>query len=243
MSTSLASTAASQLLRALRGSEAQAPFSTRLGYRSNVAAEWEGGRRFPNALELLRICGECEIDAASALEALSPRHAGAIRPDDLGPWFDALRGSRSQQALADRADRSRHQIRRWLTGSAVPRIPDLLVLLDALTGRSATFVASLVGDSGVPALRSRLRSERRRARQLRQEREATLETSVLEALSRAGVDNLAVHTVPIDPRQLEQVAAVAEDGVRRIERADASSTLAVWVVGSARPDPTSDVEG
>jgi transcriptional regulator with XRE-family HTH domain len=227
-------TAARQLLRAIRGSEPQVGFSSRLGYRTNVAAEWEGGRRFPNALELLRICAECDIDAVNALQSLAPAHAGLVRADDLGPWFDALRGDRSQLALARRADRSRHQLRRWLTGTAVPRIPDLLVLLDVLTGRPATFAASLVGAHGVPALRARLRREQSTQREQRDAHLRSLKADVQTALARAGVDNVTIHALPIDEPGLRQLETLAKTGLSDVEPAHDSDTLGLWVVGARR---------
>jgi transcriptional regulator with XRE-family HTH domain len=47
---------ARQFLRAVRGRRSQVAFARRLGYASNVAAEWESGRREPSAADALSAC-------------------------------------------------------------------------------------------------------------------------------------------------------------------------------------------
>ncbi|MCB9675893.1 MAG: hypothetical protein H6737_12295 [Alphaproteobacteria bacterium] len=226
--------AACQLMRALRGSTSQVAFSRQLGYRSNVAAEWEGGRRFPHALELLRICEALEIDAVGALRELAPESAALVDPADLGPWLDHLRGPVSQTLLARRAKRSRHQIRRWLTGTAVPRIPDFLVLLDALTHRPATFASRLVDLREVPALQHRLPHERRRMAFLAYQRQ----TPVQRGLREAGLAEDALLVLPMAAAGLEALRALHLELEGRARRTAAQSgepdAVAVLALGTAR---------
>ena len=226
-------TAARQLLRALRGSQSQVGFSQALGYRSNVAAEWEAGRRSPHALELLRICESLNVDALSALAALAPSRAHALDPSNLGPWLDALRGGRPRTHIARRARRSRHQISRWLAGTAVPRVPDFLQLVDALTHRPATFVGSLVDIRLVPSLHRRLSAERDRAAHLARQSEAP----VRQALRSVGVQPRSVLAIPLSAHDLPEALRL-HDAHARALRALASSggepdSLAILGLGSA----------
>lgn len=147
--------AARQLLRALRAHRSQVQFSRRLGYKSNVAADWEAGRRFPTAIETLRAAGRVGLDVPEILRQFRPRCAVRFTPDDaantLAAWLQELRGGGPMSELAERCGRSRHQIGRWLNGTAQPRLPEFLDLVQALTGRVADLVALLVPVEEVPA--------------------------------------------------------------------------------------------
>jgi transcriptional regulator with XRE-family HTH domain len=151
---------ARQLLRAIRGPRSQIAFARRLGYASNPIAEWEGGRRFPTAAELLRACRAAKIDVDAAFAAFHPGAAPALGAgDDAGvaTWLDALRGSTPISEVAERVGGSRSAVSRWLSGRTRPRAPELLRLIDALTGRVADWVAALVDIARVPALSERHR--------------------------------------------------------------------------------------
>lgn len=146
-----------QIIRALRGTRSQVQLSRRLGYRSNVVADWEGGHRSPDAVELIRVAEVVGVDVAAAVEDFHPRSASAYGPDPAGVagWLQALRGSTTLADIAARTGASRHQVGRWLRGNATPRVPDFLRLVDALTGRAPQFVAGLVSIEAVPALVAR----------------------------------------------------------------------------------------
>ena len=156
-------TAAQQLLRAIRGRRSQVAFSRRLGYRSNVAADWEGGHRAPTAAVLMRAMGRVGIDVSAGLERFHPTSAPAAAAG-LAPWLDALRGAARQSEIAARSGYSRHQIRRWLTGEAEPRVPDFLHLIHALTGRAPAWVAAFVPIDQVPSLQGEFHAARTAAR-------------------------------------------------------------------------------
>jgi transcriptional regulator with XRE-family HTH domain len=144
---------ARELLRALRGSRSQIAFARRLGYRSNPCTDWEHGRRFPNASEALRIAvrSGAEVDAAFAefSPVTGPRAEGAWAVCD---WLSGLRGSLSVLEVARRSGSSRHAIARWLTGENIPRLPEFLGLIDALTGRLHDWVFLLLELESVPSL-------------------------------------------------------------------------------------------
>ena len=128
---------ARQFLRALRGSRSQVAFSRRLGYRSNVAGEWEAGRRSPTAREVLRACHRVGVNVADALARFHPVQVavGPHHEDFIGLWLSSLVGGGSAASLARRSGHSRHQIGRWLSGRAQPRLPDFFQVVDAVTGR------------------------------------------------------------------------------------------------------------
>lgn len=183
---------ASQLLRALRGRRSQVAFSRRLKYRSNVAADWEQGRRYPTAGELVRACGVVGVDVAGAFARFHPTAAAAFSPDDAGiaAWLEALRGQTAIQDIAARTGLSRHALGRWLSGRTRPRLPDFLHLVDALTGRVQDLVAELVDIEAVPALAER----RRRAEASRRVGiEAPWTLPILLALETAGYAALSAH--------------------------------------------------
>ncbi len=66
--------------------------------------------------------------------------------------------------VAARGGLSRHQVRRWLSGEAEPRVPDLLRLVHALTGRGPEWVSCFVEIDAVPSLAPAWRSARAAAR-------------------------------------------------------------------------------
>lgn len=146
--------AARQLLRAMRGARSQVQLSRRLGYRTNVLADWEGGYRAPDAVETLRVAHVVGIDVAGALHRFHAQSAPVYVPgrEGLTAWLQAVRGSTTITDLVARTGASRHQLGRWLRGGAVPRLPDFLRLVDALTGRAPQLVAGLVPIEEVPAL-------------------------------------------------------------------------------------------
>jgi transcriptional regulator with XRE-family HTH domain len=148
--------AASQMLRALRGKRSQIAFSRRLQYRSNVACDWEAGRRIPTAAEALRACARVGIDVVAAFRTFQPACASTIRgPRAYQPdrWLTELLGSTSISQLAERSGYSRYAVARWLQGKARPRLHDFLALVEAITGRASDLVDALVSIEAVEELR------------------------------------------------------------------------------------------
>lgn len=150
---------AAQFLRALRGRRSQAAFARRLGYRGNPITNWERGKRFPTAVEVLRCADLLKRDVAGALRRFSPnirveKDEGLYRLDS---WLDELRADTSIQALAEQSGYSRFSVRRWLRGEAQPRLPDFFRLLDAITGRLPEWVECFVPIEQVPSLLPRYR--------------------------------------------------------------------------------------
>ena len=152
-----------QLLRALRAHRSQVQLSRWLGYRSNVVADWETGHRAPTAEELLRAMARVGVDVAEGFRRFHPGSAAAL-DEGLPAWLEALRGTARQSAIAEAGGFSRHQVRRWLSGEAKPRVPDFLHLVHALTGRAPDWVAALVPIAEVPALEGPWRAARAASR-------------------------------------------------------------------------------
>lgn len=143
---------ARELLRALRGPRSQVAFARRLGYAGNPVAKWESGARAPTGVETLRGAALVGVDVAAALGAFNAGAAAAFAADDLAPWLRVLVGDTSQLDLAARSGLSRQQVGRILRGDAQPRLPELLALIDAATGRVSDLVALLVDVDAVPSL-------------------------------------------------------------------------------------------
>ncbi len=147
--------AARQMLRALRGHRSQLAFSRQLGYRGNVVAKWEAGKRSPTLGEFLRAAVRVGVDVPAALERFHAASASAWSeesPHDIAPWLSAMRGGSSQIALAEQAGLSRQQVGRLLSGRSKGHLPEGLALVDAMTGRLPDLVAELVPIEEVPAL-------------------------------------------------------------------------------------------
>ena len=152
--------AASQLLRALRGKRSQVAFSRRLGYQANPITDWENGRRYPTISETLRAAGKVQIDRSHAFSQFLPARARArtVDPDNaetIAAWLRELRGSMKMSDLTARTGRTRYCISRWLAGKTEQRLPDFLLLVDALTGRVQDWVSALVPIQSVPVLAER----------------------------------------------------------------------------------------
>jgi transcriptional regulator with XRE-family HTH domain len=152
---------AAQFLRALRGRRSQSGFSKLLGYKSNAVALWETGRRFPTALETLRICERLGRDVTEALGMFVPRPSSIELTDGgIAELMNQMRGSVAIGVLAERLGRSRYTVGRWLAAQSRPRLPDLLAYMDVLTGRACDFVAHLVPIERVPAARELIAAKR-----------------------------------------------------------------------------------
>lgn len=149
--------AASQFLRAIRGHRSQVAFSRWLGYRGNVAAKWEGGHRFPTFAETLRAASRVGIDVPTALERFHAASAARYDPEDLSPWLRELQGGTKAAELARRSELSRQQVGRMLSGRSRGRLPEVMRLVDAMTGRLPDLVGAIVPIAQVDALAEQAR--------------------------------------------------------------------------------------
>jgi len=144
--------AAAQLLRALRDRRSQIAVARRLGYSGNPITDWEHGRRFPTAPEMLRMTAQLGISVDGAFRLFEPAPPPRAEAWNVAEWLDSLRGSTTTVELARRARVSRYSVGRWLSGESLPRVHDFLRLLDAISGRAAEWVAAVVPIERVPEL-------------------------------------------------------------------------------------------
>jgi transcriptional regulator with XRE-family HTH domain len=140
---------ASEVLSCLRASRSQGELVRLLGYRSNVASNWERGRRFPTAARTLVICEQLGVDVWRVMSAFAPACASSLGGTtacslNLAAWLDALRGDAPVAALARASELSRPALSRWLSGGAKPRLPGFLQLVEVATGRVYELIRELV---------------------------------------------------------------------------------------------------
>jgi len=142
---------ASQFLRALRAKRSQVAFSRRLGFSSNVAAQWESGRRVPRVLTVFAACERVGVNVRAALTEFRPStarhvegHSGALGRRPVSHWLKAQCGKETVSAIARRASLSRHQTARFFSGDCEPRLHEFFALVDATTGRLSDLVALLI---------------------------------------------------------------------------------------------------
>lgn len=151
---------ARELLRAIRGRRSQVGFARKLGYAANPITDWENGRSFPTAQELLRAARAAQIDVARAFARFSPNVALTEKDGtfEVAAWMTGILGATSISELARRMPCSRSSLSRWASGAAQPRVPDFLRFVDCATGRVADLVAALVPIEQVPELLARHRA-------------------------------------------------------------------------------------
>ena len=151
---------ASELLRALRGKRSQVAFSRRLGRRSNVAYAWESGRRFPTAAEAMRAAALVGFDVDAALSRFAKVHAPFFEggdprePTTMAALLRALAASTPTTEIAKRSERSRFAVSRWLSGTAEPRLPDFLRMLQSTARGALTFIACFVQPTKLPSAKT-----------------------------------------------------------------------------------------
>ena len=178
---------ARQLLRALRGDRSQLAFSRRVGFRTSVAASWEAGRRMPDAATFFHAVERVGVALPEAMARFHPRAAELWDAAAPAAWLSALVGATTQRALAERAGLSRQQVGRFLRGDALPRLPGLIALVEAATGRVEDWVACLVDPDQVPAIAD-LMARKARAEALLVERPEAAGVLVLRSVLPSGSD-------------------------------------------------------
>jgi transcriptional regulator with XRE-family HTH domain len=152
---------ARHFLRAVRGRRSQVAFARRLGYASNVAAEWESGRREPSAASALSACAGCGIDVTKALVRFNAatshlipvqgkgRHA-RIEALDVANWLRAQRARVRTTEVAQRTGLSESKLSRIFSGKSGVSLGDFFAIVQAVTGRVTDLIAALVDVSLVP---------------------------------------------------------------------------------------------
>ncbi len=151
----------SELVRELRGRGSQMSFSRRLGYTTNVVYGWEAGRRSPSSIDFFRIVRRAHSDVGDLFARFFRSDSGwaeAARWDEAAVAValvrELLRGHRPG-SVARSLGCSRTTLLGWHRGTSVPRLPDLLRLVESTTLRSLDFLALFVDPLRLPSVRSR----------------------------------------------------------------------------------------
>jgi hypothetical protein len=137
------------LIRALRGGRTQAEFSRRLGYRSNIVHRWESGKCWPSAASFFQGCARTRPAIAQCFERFfqrKPEWVDARAPftrASIAAFLRDLRGKTPLIELAQRSGHNRYSVGRWLRGTAEPKLPEFLALIEAASRRLLDFIALL----------------------------------------------------------------------------------------------------
>lgn len=221
---------AKDFCRALRGRRSQRQLSRRLGYGTNVAFGWESGRRFPTLPTLLRVAAYNGVDVHHALsdfvrqESALGADVAVSDPALTAILFQALKGGLSNAEIGARIGRSASQVSRFMAGTSQPRLPDVLAIVDATTGRLLDFLALFVPPSGLPSVARdfRVLEERRRIAT-----ELPWSHAVLRVLELASYAALACH----DDAWVAARLGLPEDEVRACLEALSRAGLVRWQEG------------
>ena len=149
---------AADFLRVLRGKRSQTAFSRRLGYRSNVSHHWEHGKSWPTAAKALWSAERAGVDVRRALVEfyrVAPRwldEVDPITPEGVAAFLRDLRGHTSVVALSRYSGKSRFSIARWLSGSAEPKLPEFLLMVECCSLRLLDFLEQFVDPARLPSV-------------------------------------------------------------------------------------------
>lgn len=160
MAKKRASRVAVELIRALRGRRSRPAFSRHLGYRSNVVQRWESQVSWPTAARFFSVCERLRIGTRAAVSRFLRRNPrwlsepGLTAIGGVSALLSDLQGQTPLRVLSERTGYNRFSISRWLKGEAMPRLPELLNLIEACTRRMTDFVAELVDPALLPSLAS-----------------------------------------------------------------------------------------
>jgi len=141
---------AAQLIAALRGRRTQGALSRRAGYHSNIVSRWERSVCWPTAARFFEICELLKVDVAQCYARFFGRspawlaeHAPSSK-EAVAAFLRDLRGKTPILELARASGYNRYSISRWLQGTAEPKLPELLCLIEVSSRRLLDFIATLV---------------------------------------------------------------------------------------------------
>lgn len=133
--------------------------SQRLGHLSNVVYRWETGLRHPTLSQFFRLAGCAGRSARKCVVQFDPHLKALVqgnRPlEKLShQLLVALTEGQTVTVVARRTGLSRHAVSRMLHGHSEPRLPDVLRVVQAATGRMVDWVAAFVSPEKLPSLAS-----------------------------------------------------------------------------------------
>jgi hypothetical protein len=136
-----------ELVRAVRGDRSQAALSRSFGYRSNIVSRWEACAAFPTASRFLGLLAEHSPERPSYVATFFGRVPvvfGGIEPTSragVAAFLRELRGKTPILSVARDAGVNRYSVSRWLSGDSEPRLPELLLLVQVMSGRVLDLLA------------------------------------------------------------------------------------------------------
>jgi transcriptional regulator with XRE-family HTH domain len=149
---------AADLVRAVRGRRSCAELSRRLGYRSNIVRRWEAGECWPTAAAFLAACARVQPATRGLFTQFfrrAPDWADASKPftpASIARFLTELRGKTPIGMLAQRSGVNRYTLGRWLRGSAQPKLPEFLCLVEAASRRMLDLLAGLTDPARMPTV-------------------------------------------------------------------------------------------
>ena len=149
---------AADFLRALRGRRSQRSLSRRLGYRTNIAYRWESRRCWPTAAKVFQALARLGHTPLIKLRAFYVNEPNWLRshahasPALVRDMLEDLRGCTSLVNLSDRSGYSRFRLARWLSGTAEPRLPEMLHLIEVMSLRLLDFVSLFFDPLRLPSV-------------------------------------------------------------------------------------------
>lgn len=202
-----------ELLRLLRGRRSCAELSRRAGYRSNIAHRWEARQCWPTAARFIGMHQRLRPNRRSWLERffnvepawLGARHASS--PEVVADFLQQLRGKTPIVRIAALSGRNRYGVARWFGGSAEPKLPELLMLVDVAGRRLLDLIACFED----PA---RMLSVRAQWQRLQLAREAAYDRPWSHAVLRALELQGSARTLPQQVAWIAQRLSIPADDVR-----------------------------
>lgn len=146
-----------ELLQAIRGRHSQAVLSRRLGYDSNIVYRWEARKCWPPAATFLQLCKRVGINVTGAFRTFYGRQPDWLTGDGCSPeivsaFLRDLQGTVPIHELARAVGRNRFTVSRWLSGTAEPRLPDFLRMVESTSRRTLDFVSTLTDPGKIPCI-------------------------------------------------------------------------------------------
>jgi transcriptional regulator with XRE-family HTH domain len=214
---------ASDILRQLRGRRSRPGFSRILGYSSNISQRWEAGESWPSAPRFFELCRQLGRDPKEAVAKFLRRRpawledASLVEANGVAALLGELRGRTPIQVIAERSGYNRYSVGRWLKGSAIPKLPELLRVVEACCRRSLDFVAAFVDPAELPSVAKRWQAlqKLRQGASLRPLSHAVLRALELRGYQEPGTDPiafLAQHTGCTPAQVQESLEYLQESG-------------------------------
>jgi hypothetical protein len=148
-----------ELIRALRGRRSCAELSRRAGYRSNIVQRWESRHCWPTAARFIAVHRRLHPHSPSWLERFAhgnPEWLGArdpASPQVVAEFLQRLRGKTPIVRVAEQTACNRYTVARWFQGSAQPKLPQWLQLVEATGRRLLDLIASFTNPALLPSVR------------------------------------------------------------------------------------------